>query len=154
GVVGALGPRVAGAGEDAAEQIGVGDVHLAAVGLDVDPRCPRFGRAGRRRARPLADREQLVRHDRRGYHGPAPAAILVAVAVVAVLGAFAIVVLGAVLLVVVMPRAAHGAFARGDLGAARRRYRVLARLSPTRARRGAARVSIAACWLAAGDAER
>jgi tetratricopeptide (TPR) repeat protein len=76
------------------------------------------------------------------------------VAVVAVLGAFALVVLGALLLVVVMPRAAHGAFARGDHGAARRRYRLLARLSPTRARRGAARVSIAACWLAAGDVER
>jgi hypothetical protein len=75
-------------------------------------------------------------------------------AVVAVLGAIAWVALGALLVVVVMPRAAHAAFARGDLGAARFRYRVLARLSPTRARRGAARVSVAACWLAAGDVDR
>ena len=69
-------------------------------------------------------------------------------------GAIALVVLGPILLVIVMPRAAHGAFARGDLGAARRRYRVLAALSPTRARRGAARVSVAACSLAAGEVER
>jgi tetratricopeptide (TPR) repeat protein len=53
--------------------------------------------------------------------------------------------------VIVLPRAAHAAFERGELGAAGWRYRLLARLSPTRARRGAARVSVAACRLSACD---
>ena len=55
------------------------------------------------------------------------------------------------LVVVVVPRAAHAAFERGGFGAAGWRYRALAWLSPSRARRAAARVSVAACRLSAGD---
>jgi len=62
--------------------------------------------------------------------------------------------LSAALVVVVLPRTAHAAFERGQLTAARFRYRLLARLSPSRTRRASARVSIAACWLAAGEVER
>jgi len=62
--------------------------------------------------------------------------------------------LSAALLVIVLPRTAHAAFERGQLRAARVRYRALARLSPTRGRRAAARLSVAACWLAAGDVAR
>ena len=71
--------------------------------------------------------------------------------------ALALVVLAglcAVLVAIVMPRTAHLAFERGQLGAARLRYRLLARFSTSRQRRGAARVSIAACWLAADDVAR
>jgi len=55
------------------------------------------------------------------------------------------------LVVVVLPRSAHVAFERGGFGHAAWRYRVLARLSPSRARRAAARVSVAACRLSTGD---
>jgi predicted Zn-dependent protease len=76
---------------------------------------------------------------------------------VGLLLALALVVLAglcAVLVAIVMPRTAHLAFERGQLRAARFRYAVLARLSTSRQRRGAARVSIAACWLAADDIAR
>lgn len=57
------------------------------------------------------------------------------------------------LLIVVAPRAAHAAFERGQFGAARWRYQLLARLSPTLARRVAARISVGGCRLAVGDVD-
>jgi hypothetical protein len=48
-------------------------------------------------------------------------------------------------------RGGHRAFAAGRWSAARRRYRVIAAVAPGRRRRQAARLSLAACQLAAGD---
>ncbi|MCE9574081.1 MAG: hypothetical protein K8W52_13125 [Deltaproteobacteria bacterium] len=62
------------------------------------------------------------------------------------------ILLGA-LLIIVAPRAAHAAFVRGQFGAARWRYQLLARLSPTEARRSAARISVGGCRLATGDVD-
>jgi predicted Zn-dependent protease len=53
--------------------------------------------------------------------------------------------------IVVLPRAAHGAFVAGEHAAAARRYRLLARVSLAPARRAAAWVSVAGCHLTAGN---
>jgi hypothetical protein len=57
----------------------------------------------------------------------------------------------AIVVGILLPRWAHRAFARGQLAAARRRYRATGATALTRRRRHHARISIAACHLAAGD---
>jgi hypothetical protein len=60
----------------------------------------------------------------------------------------------AILVLIVLPRSGHRAFARGRHVAARRRYRMIAALALTRRRRAHARLSMAACDLAEGAHER
>jgi predicted Zn-dependent protease len=59
-----------------------------------------------------------------------------------------------ILVLVVLPRAGHRAFGRGDHVAARRRYRMISALALSRRRRAHARLSMAACDLAEGQHER
>src|SRR5262249_10899650 len=73
-ITSASSARAAGAGRPPADRAVVGDVHLAAVGLDIDPRRVgrrRHGRAARvARLGPLAERDQAFRHGPAVYHGP------------------------------------------------------------------------------------
>jgi tetratricopeptide (TPR) repeat protein len=66
--------------------------------------------------------------------------------------AAAVVLAGMIL--VYLPRAGHRAFARGQHGPARRRYRLIAALALTRRRWAHARLSMAACDLAEGKHAR